>query len=395
MIPIKLPTVGGTFVADDECDRRTARYGVSDDDELEMHALLGGWQDGVATRPEDGGMEEELVNQDERPMPVPSIGANVNADKGQMMKDGLLDSRSRPMEMEEGVSLLDVPQPRGCQGEVRGGQEALYEYTRAEPSIGVEHSVDKGQMVKDALLDPECHDVRDGRRTDIEVMLDPHAPVTGQDWLMHSQGGLQIDPTPEPSTSSPVVLPDHATGVQAGVNMVDDFVLRTVSWTESGAAGDTVQVDRSSPVQQEDRVMPGRPVALECDDDEALRPGGREEELIVTDSTHEERGSSTPGPKVCTYTKGKGVCDIHGPGAKYHWRPIKKEDQVVGPDGKLKTRFHYWVCMLGPKGKRNLRQQKIQFGRMSNQMEGGVAGDSSINNNNNTGLDDSTTTGDN
>ena len=135
-------------------------------------------------------------------------------------------------------------------------------------------------------------------------------------------------------------------------------------------------------------------VALECDDEETLRPDGKEEELMVTDSTREERGSSTPGPKVCTYSMGKGVCDIHGPGAKYHWRPIKKEDQVVGPDGKMKTRFYFWVCKLGPKGKRNLRQQKIQFGGMSNQMEGGVAGDSSINNNN-TGLDDSTTTGDN
>ena len=114
---------------------------------------------------------------------------------------------------------------------------------------------------------------------------------------------------------------------------------------------------------------------------------------MATDSQRDESGSSTPGPKVCTYSKGKGVCDTHGPGAKYHWRPIKKEDQVMGPDGKMKTRFYFWVCKLGPKGRRNLRQQKIQFGGMSNQVEGGVAGDSS-NNNNNTGLDDSTTTGD-
>ena len=258
-------------------------------------------------------------------------------------------------------------------------QEALYDYTTAEPSIGVEHSVDRRQMVEDALLDPKCLEVRDGRRTNNEVMLDHHAPGTGQDELEDSQGGLLKDPTPEPSTSSPVVLTHHATGVQTGVNMVDDCVLGDMSWTGSGADRDTVQEDRSSLMQQEDRVMPGRPVALECDDDEA--------------SARDEQGPSTPGPKVCTYSMGKGVCDTHGPGAKYHWRPIKKEDQVMGPDGKMKTRFYYWVCKLGPKGKRNLRQQKIQFGGMSNQVEGGVAGDSSINNNN-TGLDDSTTTGD-
>ena len=248
-------------------------------------------------------------------------------------------------------------------------------------------------MVEDALLDPECLEVRDGRRTNNDVMLDHHAPRTGQDGLEDSQGGLQKDPTLEPSTSSPVVLTHHTTGVQAGVNIVDDCVLGDVSWTGSGADRDTVQEDRSSLMQQEDRVMPGSPVALECDDDEALRLRGREEELMAIENPRDERRSSTPGPKVCTYSRGKGVCDTHGPGAKYHWRPIKKEDQVMGPDGKMKTRFYYWVCRPGPKGKRNLRQQKIQFGGMSNQVEGGVAGDSSINNNN-TGLDDSTTTGD-
>ena len=119
----------------------------------------------------------------------------------------------------------------------------------------------------------------------------------------------------------------------------------------------------------------------------------REGELMVADSPREEGGSSTPGPRVCTYSKGGGVCDIHGPGAKYHWRPIKKEDQVMGPDGKVKKRFYYWVCKLGPKGRGILRQQKLQFGGMRNQVEGGISGDSR-NNNNNNGLEDSTTTGD-
>ena len=70
-------------------------------------------------------------------------------------------------------------------------------------------------------------------------------------------------------------------------------------------------------------------------------------------------GTVSPGSRVCTYRKG-GVCDVHGPGAKYHWRPIKKEDQVPGPDGKLKTRHYFWVCKLGPKGRGMLRQMKCR-----------------------------------
>ena len=89
----------------------------------------------------------------------------------------------------------------------------------------------------------------------------------------------------------------------------------------------------------------------------------KEEEPRRADSRRDEleAGPSTPGPRVCSYSKGGGVCDIHGPGAKYHWRPIRKEDQMPGPDGKVKTRHYYWVCKLGPKGRGILRQQKLQL----------------------------------
>ena len=101
-------------------------------------------------------------------------------------------------------------------------------------------------------------------------------------------------------------------------------------------------------------------------------------------------GNSTPGPgpsktKVCTYRKG-GVCDIHGPGAKYHWKPIR--NPVPGPDGKLLTRRYYWVCEIGPKGRGKLRQTKLSFGGMRRSTGGDDNDDSRPDN-----TLDSTTTG--
>ena len=52
------------------------------------------------------------------------------------------------------------------------------------------------------------------------------------------------------------------------------------------------------------------------------------------------------------------------------------------------TRFYYWVCKLGPKGRGILRQQKLQFGGVRNHVEGEMLGDSR-----NKEAEDSTTTG--
>ena len=148
--------------------------------------------------------------------------------------------------------------------------------------------------------------------------------------------------------------------------------------------------DQSSLAPRDDPKEQSSPGALECQGEGGLGEMMKEEELMRTDSPRVERegGSNTPGPRVCSYSKGGGICDVHGPGAKYHWRPIKKEDQVPGPDGKLKTRFYYWVCRLGPKGRGILRQQKLQFGGVRNQVEGDRSDDSRKKE-----AEDSTTTG--
>ena len=103
----------------------------------------------------------------------------------------------------------------------------------------------------------------------------------------------------------------------------------------------------------------------------------------------------TPKPglsrnKVCSYSK-RGVCAVHGPGAKEHWRPIR--DPVPGPDGKLVTRQYYWVCPkdeIGPRGG-ILRQSRLSFGgmRRSSTNDEGNTDDSRCKNT----LLDSTTTG--
>ena len=105
-----------------------------------------------------------------------------------------------------------------------------------------------------------------------------------------------------------------------------------------------------------------------------------------------QRRTPKPGlnkTKVCSYRKG-GICVIHGPGAREHWRPIR--DPVPGPSGKLITRQYYWVCPkeeMGPKGRGILRQSKLSFGGMRRQSDNRDEGNDSRRNI----VLDSTTTG--
>ena len=77
-------------------------------------------------------------------------------------------------------------------------------------------------------------------------------------------------------------------------------------------------------------------------------------------------GGGRVGPRVsnrdeCVHTK-DGTCHIHGPGAKWRWRPIPPNQRTVGPDGKVRKRVYFWSCEVGSGG-RNLRQAKLTFRR--------------------------------
>ena len=93
------------------------------------------------------------------------------------------------------------------------------------------------------------------------------------------------------------------------------------------------------------------------------RGGGREERVGVqvipepgSVGGREERARTDE----CVHNK-EGTCTLHGPGAKWRWRPILPvSSRPVGPDGKVKKREYYWQCEVGSGGK-NLQQARISF----------------------------------
>ena len=74
----------------------------------------------------------------------------------------------------------------------------------------------------------------------------------------------------------------------------------------------------------------------------------------------EERVGVQAIPDDCVHTK-DGTCTLHGPGAKWRWRPILPVSRrPIGPDGKVKKREYFWKCEVGGGG-RNLQQSRICF----------------------------------
>ena len=74
----------------------------------------------------------------------------------------------------------------------------------------------------------------------------------------------------------------------------------------------------------------------------------------------EERVGAQAIPDDCVHTK-DGTCTLHGPGAKWRWRPILPVSRrPIGPDGKVKKREYFWKCEVGGGG-RNLQQSRICF----------------------------------
>ena len=65
----------------------------------------------------------------------------------------------------------------------------------------------------------------------------------------------------------------------------------------------------------------------------------------------------TSSPALCSYKK--GVCNLHGRGAKLGWKKITKN--VVGPDGRTTTRDtrkYFYTCgaEIGPRKKKIVQQ---------------------------------------
>ena len=61
-----------------------------------------------------------------------------------------------------------------------------------------------------------------------------------------------------------------------------------------------------------------------------------------------------------------GVCTLHGPGAKYRWRPKGEKKIVIDKNGKKRTTYdkeYFWTCDLTPRGGRKLTQTKLNIRR--------------------------------
>ena len=62
-------------------------------------------------------------------------------------------------------------------------------------------------------------------------------------------------------------------------------------------------------------------------------------------------------------TRDKGICHVHGSGARKSWKPSTKK--IVGPDGMTTTRYtrrYFYVCDVGPK-RGKMIHQKLSFSK--------------------------------
>ena len=106
-----------------------------------------------------------------------------------------------------------------------------------------------------------------------------------------------------------------------------------------------------------------------------MKEDNRPDHVVEDDDPSQGVTRSPSTHRKCIHTK-KGVCSIHGPGAKYRWRPGTK--RVTGEDGvieNVKTKIYYWLCDLGPKG-RGLQQTSIS--RFLSSARGGREGNQTV-----------------
>ena len=78
-------------------------------------------------------------------------------------------------------------------------------------------------------------------------------------------------------------------------------------------------------------------------------------------------GGAPGTQRVCHHTK-DGVCSLHGPGAKWMWRPVPVKNPV--PGGKRTRKEHFWKCEVNMRGK-TMKQTRISFGQMNNNVDRG------------------------
>ena len=71
--------------------------------------------------------------------------------------------------------------------------------------------------------------------------------------------------------------------------------------------------------------------------------------------------------RVCHHSR-DGVCDIHGPGARWIYKLVPLKNPV--PGGKRTRKQYYWECEVNMRGKM-MKQTRISFGKVMNEMSKG------------------------
>ena len=157
--------------------------------------------------------------------------------------------------------------------------------------------------------------------------------------VVGGSGGSMMRPEVEPSVDNLLNLQSSATGKQTHNHNTNDTMSGMMDDPPTAPVPDTSDENRSNAPQHQG-------VGVEDESEDVP-------DQVVSSSASDDGVSQEEGVKKCSYTKG-GVCGVHGPGAKYRWKPVT--NPVPGPDGRLVRRHYYWECRPGPKGRRNLRQ---------------------------------------
>ena len=206
-------------------------------------------------------------------------------------------------------------------------------------------------------------------------------PSTPNNKSVETPGGVtdQGDGHPlfEGTKCSPRGLPILATAgadgvapynlTEGGAQFVDLGVVEHAEDDEPGEGRGVVADDQTPPAddQQLSTRSPGMKDVMtkKSSDDLTATPSSSQPETNAGRTTGKDNTlqmSNSIVMRECVHDE-KGVCDVHGTGAKEYWRPAK--GMVRGRRGSTPTMRHakewYWACDLGTLGRGRMRQTSL------------------------------------
>ena len=202
---------------------------------------------------------------------------------------------------------------------------------------------------------------------DEEVILTPSSVVSGTagggytvsedtPGMKVLQADRMIDDVVDNTRVSTVMLPD------TDVKEEDDLSQNTSLMTMPSVGDEGYPCNTTT---SKNFTIHSNPIVSEVAtvDESATQPDEREDDDRSAKDMKEEPTQvmtmSSQTQRKCVHSK-KEVCAVHGPGAKWKWKPGTKK--VTGEDGVTRlerTKIHYWRYDLGPEGRGVLKQTRI------------------------------------